>query len=159
MIRNMFARAAQATARWSGSPAATAAAIGAILLWAVVGPYFHYSDTWQLIVNTGTSVATFLMVFLIQNSQNRDTGAIQMKLDELIRVTEAARNKLVQLEELPEEEVEEIKESFARVAEQGGTGQVELEEARASLQEAEREIDEAQDRLDQVERKRSEKAG
>lgn len=122
-IRDLFARSAQTVARWTGTPTATIAAVAVIMLWAVSGPYFHYSDTWQLIINTGTSAVTFLMVFLIQSTQNRDTAAIQMKLDELIRVTASARNRLMELEDLPEQEVERLKKDFRRAAAAGGTGQ------------------------------------
>jgi low affinity Fe/Cu permease len=82
----------------------------------VSGPVFRWSDTWQLIINTGTTIVTFLMVFLIQNTQNRDTEALQLKLDELIRVNEKARNRMLRLEELTEEEMDEVKQSFTRLA-------------------------------------------
>ena len=85
----------------------------------MTGPYFHYSDTWQLIINTGTTILTFLMVFLIQNTQNRDAKALQLKLDELIRVNMAARNSLMSLEEKSEPEVEEIKSAFVELASTG----------------------------------------
>ena len=91
-------------------------AVAIILVWAVTGPLFNWSDTWQLIINTGTTIVTFLMVFLIQNTQNRDTEAIQLKLDELIRVNRHARNKLLTLEDLTEEELDEVKAAFARLA-------------------------------------------
>jgi low affinity Fe/Cu permease len=87
-----------------------------IVVWGVSGPFFHYSDTWQLVINTGTTIVTFLMVFLIQNTQNREGAALQVKLDELIRATREAHNKLVALEKRPEEEVEEIREEIAREA-------------------------------------------
>jgi low affinity Fe/Cu permease len=154
-VTDFFARLAQSTARQFGSPLASAVAVGSILLWAATGPYFHYSDTWQLLVNSATNIITFIMVFLIQHTQNRDTAAIQMKLDELIRVSEAARNKLVQLEDLPTSEIEEIKASLVHVARHGGTGKIELEEAKASLREAEHEIDVAQDKIEAAERKTS----
>jgi low affinity Fe/Cu permease len=86
------------------------------VVWGITGPLFHYSDTWQLIINTGTTIVTFLMVFLIQNTQNRECAALQAKLDELIRATISARNELVALERLPEEEVQEVRESVARQA-------------------------------------------
>ncbi len=109
-----FARLANAVARFTGKPATFAICCVVILAWAVSGPIFHYSDTWQLIINTGTTIVTFLMVFLIQNTQNREGMALQAKLDELIRVTKAARNDLVAAEQLPEERVAEIKEEVAR---------------------------------------------
>ena len=147
-IKALFSHAAQFTSRSLGGPLATAFALGTIVLWAVTGPYFHFSDSWQLVLNTGTSIVTFLMVFLIQNTQNRENAAVQMKLDELIRVTEDARNQLVQAETLTDEEIEAIREGFLTVAREGGTGKIALEQARASLQEAERDIDDAQDRID-----------
>ena len=109
-----FARLANAVARFTGKPATFAVCCAVILVWALSGPIFHYSDTWQLIINTGTTIVTFLMVFLIQNTQNREGMALQAKLDELIRVTKAARNDLVAAEQLPEERVAEIKEEVAR---------------------------------------------
>src|SRR5919199_3661230 len=88
-----FSRFAKWTARHAGHPAAFAAALGIIVVWGISGPLFGFSDTWQLVINTGTTIVTFLMVFLIQNTQNRDTGAIQTKLDELIRANRRARNR------------------------------------------------------------------
>ena len=112
--RDVFHRLAQWTARQSGR--ASTFALAVVLVWAVSGPFFGYSDTWQLVINTGTTIVTFLMVFLIQNTQNRDTEALQLKLDELIRVTEGARNRLLQLEELKDEELDHIKQTFTRLA-------------------------------------------
>ncbi len=89
-----------------------------IVVWAATGPLFHYSDTWQLVVNTGTSLVTFLMVFLIQSSQNRDTEALQIKLDELIRAIEPANNSLLNLEELESNELDEIRDGYRDLAEQ-----------------------------------------
>lgn len=113
---SVFARLANSVARLAGRPATFAVCCCIILVWAVSGPYFHYSDTWQLIINTGTTIVTFLMVFLIQNTQNREGIALQAKLDELIRVTREARNDLVAAEQLPEEEVVEIKEEVERLS-------------------------------------------
>jgi low affinity Fe/Cu permease len=103
--------------RWTGSPLAFGTALGTIVVWAVTGPLFGFSDTWQLVINTGTTIVTFLMVFLIQNTQNRDGAAIQIKLDELIRTTSGAHNALLDLEELDEDELRKITE--ARDAAQG----------------------------------------
>jgi low affinity Fe/Cu permease len=95
-------------ARMSGKPATFLMAVGVVLLWAVTGPLFHFSDTWQLVINTGTTIVTFLMVFLIQNTQNRDGAAIQTKLDELIRAS-AAQNLYIGIEHLTEDELEELR--------------------------------------------------
>jgi low affinity Fe/Cu permease len=98
-----------------GSAWSFVVAILIIVAWAVSGPLFHFSDTWQLVINTGTTIVTFLMVFLIQNTQNRDSKAVQLKLNELIRALEGARNKLVSLEDLPEEELKRLEKEFGRV--------------------------------------------
>ena len=90
----------------------------AVLLWAVLGPVFGFSDTWQLVINTATTVITFLMVFVIQNTQNRDSEAVQVKLDELIRATQGAHNDLLDLEELEEKELDAMRERYERLAEQ-----------------------------------------
>ena len=111
-----FTRLAKRTARLSGRPITFGAAVGIIVLWAVLGPVFGFSDTWQLVINTGTTIVTFLMVFLIQNTQNRDTGAIQIKLDELIRATSRARNTVLDLEELDEEVLDELREHYEKLA-------------------------------------------
>jgi low affinity Fe/Cu permease len=111
-----FARAANAVAHLAGRAGTFASCCLIVLIWAAAGPLFQYSDTWQLVINTGTTIVTFLMVFLIQNTQNREGAALQAKLDELIRATREARNRLVALEELPEEEVEKIREEVAEEA-------------------------------------------
>src|SRR5947199_5519495 len=97
-----------------GSAWVFASAILIIVIWGLTGPAFHYSDTWQLIINTGTTIVTFLMVFLIQNTQNRDAKAVHLKLDELIRALKHARNELVDLEDLSDEELKKLEEQFKR---------------------------------------------
>ena len=113
-----FGRFAKHGARWTGRPVAFGIAVSIVLIWAVTGPVFRFSDTWQLVINTGTTIITFLMVFLIQNTQNRDTMALQIKLDELIRVLPAARNLLLDLEELDQDAQETIRTEYTRLAEQ-----------------------------------------
>ena len=110
-----FTRVAKKTAHYTGRPIAFGLAAGTILIWLITGPIFGYSDTWQLIINTGTTIITFLMVFLIQNTQNRDTAAIQIKLDELIRVS-LAHNALMDLEELEESELEQFRKKYQKLA-------------------------------------------
>lgn len=114
--RQIFARFSKRTADYSGHPAAFALACGLILAWVITGPYFDFSDGWQLVVNTGTNILTLLMVFLIQNAQNRDTRALQIKLDELIRVDERAHDALLDLEELSDDELQEICTRYQRLA-------------------------------------------
>jgi len=104
----VFGEVAAFVAKATGQPAAFAIAAAAVIVWSATGPVFHFSDTWQLVINTGTTIVTFLMVFLIQNSQNRDSAAIQVKLDELIRVSRA-RNAFIGIEHLTEAEIEELR--------------------------------------------------
>jgi low affinity Fe/Cu permease len=104
-----FSRLSAAAARMSGKPVTFAAATLIVILWGVTGPIFKYSDTWQLVINTGTTIITFLMVFLIQNTQNRDTLALQVKLDELLLATKSARNELVGVEDRVEDELEALR--------------------------------------------------
>jgi low affinity Fe/Cu permease len=126
-----FTRFAKKTAQLSGRPVTFALAAGIIVLWGISGPLFGFSDTWQLVINTGTTVVTFLMVFLIQNTQNRDTAAIQVKLDELIRVSRG-HNALMDLEELEEEELEAFRRKYEEMAaaarRQIGRGGMDIEE-------------------------------
>src|SRR5438067_9897269 len=112
-----FSRFARWTALILGNPVAFMVAVLIIVVWAMTGPLFHFSDTWQLIINTSTTVVTFLMVFLIQNTQNRDTEAIQLKLDELIRSSQGAHNALLEIEELEQEDLDLIKHRFHLLAE------------------------------------------
>jgi low affinity Fe/Cu permease len=111
-MRDAFRRFAKAAADAVGSPAAFLLGVFVTLFWAMTGPYFHYSDTWQLVINTGTSIGTFLIVFLIQNTQTRDAKVMQLKLDELIRAVQAARTELVQMEELTDEDLDALQREF-----------------------------------------------
>jgi low affinity Fe/Cu permease len=116
--RTWYSRFAKDAARLCGKPRTFVVALGVIVLWAVTGPIFGFSDTWQLVINTGTTIVTFLMVFLIQNTQNRDTEAIQVKLDELIRATKGAHNALLDLEELTDDVVDGFRKKYQALAEQ-----------------------------------------
>ncbi len=111
-----YMRIAKATARFSGRPRTFSMAVAVILAWIVTGPLFGFSDTWQLVINTGTTIVTFLMVFLIQNTQNRDTEALQVKLDELIRATKGAHNALLDLEEIEEVKLDAFRTSYEALA-------------------------------------------
>jgi low affinity Fe/Cu permease len=112
----LFTRLSKRFSRAAGRPRAFALAIALILVWAATGPLFQFSDTWQLVINTGTTIVTFLMVFLIQNTQNRDTAALQLKLDELIRAMEGAHNSLLDLEELTDAEIDRFREQYELLA-------------------------------------------
>ena len=112
----LFGRFAKWIARAAGHPRSFAIALLTILLWAVLGPLFHFSDTWQLVINTSTTIVTFLMVFLIQNTQNRDSEAMHLKLDELIRCMEGAHNALLDVEELNESDFAQIRTRYADLA-------------------------------------------
>lgn len=113
-----FSRFAKWTAHATGRPMTFVIAFGTIVLWGITGPIFGFSDTWQLVINTGTTIVTFLMVFLIQNTQNRDSIAIQVKLDEVIRVLGKAHNELLDLEELEDKELDRIRSEYEKMAEQ-----------------------------------------
>jgi low affinity Fe/Cu permease len=144
-----FGNVAQRTSRQCGRASSFILACVAIVLWAVTGPVFGYSDTWQLVINTGTTIVTFLMVFLIQNTQNRDMATLHLKLDELIRVSESARNKLLDLEDLTEDELEHLKGSFARLA-TTTSGKVLLRKAADDLDAAGEEIGQAKEKVTAV---------
>lgn len=115
VFHDRFHRAAQFTSRLVGSPWSFGTALLAVAVWAACGPWFNYSENWQLVINTGTTIVTFLMVFLIQNTQNRDAKAIHLKLDELLRAVSAARNQLVDLEDLSEQELDDLQKEFEAV--------------------------------------------
>ena len=120
--QSWFSSFSKKTARATGRPAAFGIAAAVILVWAITGPMFKFSDTWQLVINTGTTIVTFLMVFLIQCTQNRDSEAVQVKLDELIRAVEGAQNSLLDLEELEEEDLDQIREKYQRLAKAARNG-------------------------------------
>jgi low affinity Fe/Cu permease len=115
--KSWFSRFAKWTARAAGRPATFMVAVVIVIVWAISGPLFGFSDSWQLVINTGTTIVTFLMVFLIQNTQNRDSEAMQVKLDELIHVMKGAQNALLDLEELEEDELDRIREGYQKIAE------------------------------------------
>ncbi len=119
---SMFGRLASRTSRWMGHPMGFVVACAVIILWLATGPFFHFSDTWQLVINTGTTIITFLMVFLIQNTQNRESMAVQVKLDELIRAVEGAHNALLDLEELTDDELSRIRERYVHLAQEARQG-------------------------------------
>lgn len=138
-MNEAFHKFAAKISKLVGSPWMFVSALTVIILWIVTGPIFHFSDTWQLVINTGTSVITFLMVFLIQNSQNREAAAMQLKLDELIRSITEARNNLVNLEEFSDEELDQLQKEFRNLRERDGskkldqkTSNVDAEDQRAS---------------------------
>jgi low affinity Fe/Cu permease len=120
--KSWFTRFAKGTAYATGRPATFALALTIVVVWAVSGPLFHWSDTWQLVINTGTTIVTFLMVFLIQSTQNRDSEAVQVKLDELLRVSPGSHNVLLNLEELEEQELERIRAVYVKLAETARRG-------------------------------------
>ncbi|HZL31377.1 MAG TPA: low affinity iron permease family protein [Pseudolabrys sp.] len=109
-----FAKFAQLTSAWTGHPTAFLLAVAVVIVWILTGPLFDYSDTWQLVINTGTTIVTFLMVFLIQNTQNRDMMSMQLKLSELVLAMEGAKNKFASIEDLTDEELEELHEESRR---------------------------------------------
>jgi low affinity Fe/Cu permease len=149
LFRNWFTQFAKWTARMSGRPLTFILALVVIVVWAFTGPIFQYNDTWQLVINTGTTIVTFLMVFLIQNTQNRDTGAIQTKLDELIRAIEGAHNALLDLEELDDAEIEHIRRDYRSLAEEArneiehGMKDTDCREVIHELEEKEKKVEKA----------------
>jgi low affinity Fe/Cu permease len=129
-LMGSFQKFARTVVRTSGHPMAFGLAVGIIVIWALTGPLFRYGNTWLLVINTVASIITFLMIFLVRNAQNRESEAVQLKLDELIRATEAARNTLLDIEELSEEDLDRIKARFERLArkarEESNAGQTEF---------------------------------
>jgi low affinity Fe/Cu permease len=111
--QGVFYKIARKTSEAVGSPYASITAVAVIIIWAITGPIFQFSDTWQLVINTGTTIVTFLMVFLIQNSQNRDAKAVQIKLDELIRSIDAARNEVIDIENSSEKDLQKLQQDFS----------------------------------------------
>jgi low affinity Fe/Cu permease len=111
--QGLFYKIARRTSEAVGSPYASIMAVTVIIIWAITGPIFQFSDTWQLVINTGTTIVTFLMVFLIQNSQNRDAKAVQIKLDELIRSIDAARNEVIDIENSSEKDLKKLQQDFS----------------------------------------------
>ncbi len=117
-----FTKFARLASHVTGKPATFILAATVIVIWAFLGPFFGFSDTWQLVINTGTTIITFLMVFLIQNTQNRDTEALQIKLDEIIRSIKGARNEMLDLEDMDEKELDEIRKEYVGLAEESREG-------------------------------------
>jgi low affinity Fe/Cu permease len=135
-MKDAFRQFARMAADAVGSPAAFLLGVGAMLVWAATGPYFHYSDTWQLVINTGTSIGTFLIVFLIQNTQNRDAKVMQLKLDELIRAVKPARTELVQMESLTDAELDELQREFQSCRDEASNNLKRLAESRDRIRSA-----------------------
>ena len=129
-INFWFSRFATRTAQFVGHPYVFFSAVTILVIWGLTGPYFHYSDTWQLVINTGTTIATFLIVFLIQHTQNRDAKVMQLKLDELIRAVGTARTELVQMESLSDEQLSALQTEFTRLQEHAAKGLKRIEESR-----------------------------
>jgi len=117
-VSSFYSSVARTVARIAGRPSTFVVALATILLWIASGPFFEFSDTWQLVINTATTIVTFLMVFLIQSTQNRDTEAIHLKLDELIRVTQGAHNRMLDLEENEEQQLDELRKKYEDLARQ-----------------------------------------
>jgi len=115
-LGRLFERMSSAVTAWTGSTSAFALALGVVIVWGATGPVFHYSNTWQLVINTGTTIVTFLMVFLIQRTQNKDSLALQLKLNELVAAIEGASNRLIDVEDLDESELKTLHEYYGRLA-------------------------------------------
>src|SRR5438445_12965054 len=113
-----FGKAASKSAAWVGSPWSFIAALATVVLWGALGPRYHYSDTWQLVINTGTTIVTFLIVFLIQNTQNRDARALHLKLDEVIRAIHSAHNEMISIEKLSDGELEQLTKHYERFSDE-----------------------------------------
>lgn len=120
MKKDMFRKFAARVSVTTGSPLIFVLAVAIVIIWGFTGPLFHYSDTWQLVINTGTTIVTFLMVFLIQNTQNRDSKAVQLKLDELIRATKGARTHIIELESLSDADIAELDKEFQAFSKRPG---------------------------------------
>ena len=116
-MHELFRTFSQRTSSTAGSPVGFGLAVGVVVVWALTGPFFGYSDSWQLVINTGTTIVTFLMVFLIQNTQNRDTRAVHLKLDELLRSVQDARNSMLDLEHLTDDELDRLQAEFSALRE------------------------------------------
>ena len=152
-----FARAASRIAAWSGSAAAVAIATLLIAAWAIAGPFFGFSDFWQLTINTGTTITTFLMVFVIQNSQNREACAVQIKLDELIRAIDSARDDFIDLEQLSEQQLDTLREKLGHLGEQARAhGITDIADATSHVEKAASELHETVGRAARRRRRRSE---
>lgn len=156
-----FPRVANSLAHFAGRASTFVGAIALVVLWAALGPVFHYSDTWQLVINTSTTIVTFLMVFLIQNTQNRDTAAIQAKLDELIRAAAGADNALIDLERLDEKEIDKVRAPYEELAQeardeagnatvQAGNARAEARQAHQKAELARQEAGEAREKAEQA---------
>ena len=148
-MERLFSRLAQATGANLGKPYSFVLACLVVVVWGLTGPLFHYSDTWQLVINTGTTIITFLMVFLLQYTQNRDMTMIQLKLDELIRANENARDALLGLEDLTDEDMRRIHARFSELAKLGKVPE-ELVAAQGELRQAKEEVERAQAQIAQV---------
>jgi low affinity Fe/Cu permease len=147
-MKHWFTKFAQWTSQKAGHPMAFVVAVLAIVIWAATGPIFHYSDTWQLVINTGTTIVTFLMVFLIQNTQNRDMVAVQIKLDELIFCMKKAQNNLLDLEDLDEDELNKIKEQYGKQAKKA---RKEAQKAKSLTQRLRQQKDELRNETEELE--------